>query len=458
MQRINTYFFIMLAVMLALTACKAKKINKQQDVLRFDGEKWVKVDGSQVEIGPENVKDTAIVELLDTSIYVPVDTLVVEPDETKALYKIAVILPFREDSVRKAYNQSSKKNFQKFITAKESEMSISFTEGMMMAFKDMTLNSKFEFEFYDDGHNSESITTILHDIKEDDVDVIIGPALKSNLMTISKFASENGLIHISPFSPSKTASLGNSNYYMIEPSLNQHIKNMLDYGLDSLKNVSFKFIYHGNSSGKDYANGISNYLDDYNDSLSIEDRVAYSNIEIGNDDFIAKFKLDKYLDEGVHNVLIINSFKENFIHHFLRQVNNAKKKTNLTIFGMPGWENLETVRLDYINSSEIYFTQSYWMDEETIKLNDFQNRYKDQYEGKPNKDVYLGYEIASLFFPLIDKYGLSFKKAIVNSDFKPLMRKYHFVEVMNADDKVERIENSILRIYKIEDFERVLVK
>lgn len=446
------YLYIAAAIILgSLTDCKTKNINGQSADILIQSEDLSKADDSSYS----SIKADSLV--IETSTKAR-DSVILKPAANKKVYRIAVVLPFKEDRVRKAWNQSSKKNYEKFVTSKESEMSISFMEGMLMAFQDISFQSKFEFQFFDDKHSSEAMSSVLRAIQNDRFDILIGPALKVNISRLSKYAEENQITHISPFSPSQSASQGNPKYYMAEPSLIQHIRTILQYGIDSIQDVNFKFFYHSNHSGKEYANSVANYLDNYNDRLSLEDKINYSNIALRNDDFIESFSLDQYIDESEHNLLIVNSFNENFIHHFLSQAAPFKEDTNLTIFGMPGWEEIETIRLEYINGSKIHFTKSYWMDGENEPTANFIGRYQDKYFGKPSKHVFLGYELATIFFPLIDEYGLNFNSHLLQLDFQPKARRYNFKEVLDAEGQVKRIENTSLRIYKITDFEKVLVK
>lgn len=448
----SVYLYIVTAlVLVVLTDCKTKNINRQSADILIHIEDLPSIDDSSQKTGKE---DSLAIEKSTKAL----DSIILAPTADNKVYRIAVILPFMEDSVRKAWNESSKKNYEKFVTSKESDMSISFMEGMLMAFQDISFQSKFEFQFFDDKHSSEEMSSVLRAIQNDSFDVLIGPALKVNIHKLSKYAEENQIIHISPFSPSQSASQGNPKYYMAEPPLIQHIKTILQYGIDSIQDVNLKFFYHPNHSGKEYANSVANYLDDYNDSLSLEDKINYSNISLRNDDFIESFSLDQYIDESEHNLLIVNSFNENFIHHFLSQAAPFQEDSNLTIFGMPGWEEIETTRLEYINGSKIHFTKSYWMDSENELVVNFFARYQNKYFGKPNKYVFLGYELATIFFSLIDEYGLNFNSHLLQLDFQPKARRYNFKEVLGAGEQVKRIENTSLRIYKIADFEQVLVK
>ena len=457
MKMNSFHFYVILIGLLTLASCKTKNISSQNDVMRFDGKNWVK--------GPQKVnpnanspsKDNVIVDLVDTLSTNPTDSLTPEINIKKDRYRIAVILPFMEDSVRRSWALASKKNFGKFNVTSQSEMSICFTEGMMMALNTMKLSSKYDIQFFDDKHSSANIEGILSQLKKDSFDLIIGPALKANLMEITKFARENNIPHLSPFSPSKTASLDNPNYYMVEPSLEQHLLTIINYGIDSIEKPNFKFLYHNSPSSIAYANSIAQYVDRYNDSLDIEDKISYSNIELGTHQVSFDFELDNYLDQG-NNVIIVNSFDENFIHHFLRQLNTAEKNNKLTVFGMPGWETSETVRLDYINNGQIHFTQSYWIDEEDVDVINFQDSYEMKYEGTPNEFVFLGHDMASIFLKLMDENGLSFKKQLLDQTFKPLVNSYQFSAISKENGETQRIENTSLRIYKIEEFERILVK
>ena len=126
------------------------------------------------------------------------------------------------------------------------------------------------------------------------------------------------------------------------------------------------------------------------------------------------------------------------------------------VFGMPGWENSQTLRLDYLNTGEVHFTSSMLNATDTIRT--FITRYKDKYENEPNHAVYTGYEIGSIFIKQLDQFGVNYFDNLINQEVSPLKRKYHFIEVLDENGEIDRIENTALIVYKIHEFEQVRLR
>lgn len=442
-MKLNQNIFLLGIISLLVFSCKTKVPQTSVDTIKFEDSEVIKIE----EIEIDTVKIEEIVQ----------DTVVIEEIKTKKEYNVAVILPFMEDSVRNSWNETKLNKFEDFVFLNEAEKAISFLEGMLMAFNDIKFNSKFNIKVYDTQNDYYKTQSIVNQLKKDEIDVIIGPYSRENLLEVSKYAATNEITHFSPFSPSKTASLGNSKYYMIEPSLEQHIVSMINYSLDSIENAHFKFIYHNSTSGKSYASLVQNYFDTLNIDKDFENKINYSLLEISNDDN-SSFSLSKNLDEHANNIIIVNSFNEDFIHLFLRQATSLDKKINCTYFGMPGWENSEIIRLGYLNSLNVHFTGATWIDEDNFNTIAFNKQYKEKYKSNPNETSYLGYDIVALFLKIINDNGLNFNNKVLGYTFKGLSRNFLFQQVLSSDNKVHRIENTELHIYKIDDFEKVLVK
>jgi hypothetical protein len=121
-------YFILVLTML-LFACKTKQIASESETIRFDE---YNAD-TRIPASPEVLEiDTLMPEIavLDSAA---LDAASAEIENKKSVYKIAVVFPFMEDSMRRAWIHSKDKNFQEFKISQETETSISFMEGMIMA-------------------------------------------------------------------------------------------------------------------------------------------------------------------------------------------------------------------------------------------------------------------------------------------------------------------------------------
>jgi hypothetical protein len=443
----RTIYLLSLLSFFVLGACKATQGSNASDVIRID---QVPIDEADEQLVSA---DTAKADTLN------MDTIKVTDEiqlTKKASYRVAVILPYQADSVRKAWDLSSVKNFENFAIDPASELALSFTEGLLMAINDAQFSSKIELKFFDDQNDPLAIQSIVNQLKIDSFDLIIGPELKTNLQSIAAFAKAEGIAHVSPFSPSKSASADNPAYFMVEPSLDQHILTMLHFTLDSIEKPHIQFIHEQNSFGNYYANLASNYLDTWNDTLPEESKVAYTMIGLGSDMIESEFQLAEHMDAEANNVFICNTFNDNFLTHFLPQIQRVKEEQDLLVFGMPGWEKSATLRLDYLNTGEVHFTSAVLNTSDTAQ--NFIVRYEDKYKSKPSQAVYLGYEMSSIFLNQLDEFGIGYYDNLIDKTLNPINRKYHFIEVLDENGQVSRVENTALLIYKIQNFEQVQVR
>jgi len=437
----RTICLLSLLSFFAFGACKATQGSNSSDVIRID----------QAPIDQ-------VYEKLASYDTVFVDTLSETKDiqlTKKANYRVAIILPYQADSVRKAWDLSSVKNFENFAIDPASDLALSFTEGLLMAINDAQFSSKIELKFFDDQNDTFAIQSIVNQLKMDSFDLIIGPELKTNLQSIADFAKAEGIALVSPFSPSKSASADNPAYFMVEPSLDQHILTMLRFTLDSIEKPHIQLIHEQNSFGNYYASLASDFLDAWNDSLPEESKVAYTLIGLGSDMIESEFQLAEHMDAEANNVFICNTFNDNFLTHFLPQIQRVKEEQDLLVFGMPGWEKSETLRLDYLNTGEVHFTSAVLNTPDTPQ--NFIARYEEKYKSKPSQAVYLGYEMGSIFLNQLDEFGIGYYNNLIDKTLNPINRKYHFIEVLDENGQVSRIENIALLIYKIQNFEQVRV-
>lgn len=443
----NSLYLPILFILLFFNACKARQSSSNNiETIKFDETDISNTNTVQEEIADSN----EIAEIPNVEI----DSSLIETElKLKPIYKIALVLPFMEDSVRSAWKDAKESNFDEYKSSKESEISASFLEGMITAVKGNNFKSKFEIKVFDNQDTDFGTKEVLNQLTKEEFDVIIGPYAKDHLNEIAKYAADNKIIHLSPFSPSKSASYVNSNYFMLEPSLDQHLLSMLDFTVDSIENCSIKFFYNNNAFGKGYAQLVSAYLDTINKNKDLEAKINYTLIQIGDE-----IAISKYLDADKENVIIVNSFSEDYLHKFLRALGQLDKKETFTVFGMPGWENSQILRLEHLNEHEIHFTTSFWLDKEKTELIDFEAKYKAKYLKLPNEYALLGADMVNIFFKLIDQKGLSLTNSCLGEDFEGLAKNYKMKAISNSDKKIVRLENSALRVYKILNYEPYLLR
>ncbi len=160
-------------------------------------------------------------------------------------------------------------------------------------------------------------------------------------------------------------------------------------------------------------------------------------IGLGSDLIESEFQLAKHMDAKANNVFICNTFNDNFLTHFLPQIQQVKEEQELLVFGMPGCEKSETLRLDYLNTGEVHFTSALLNTPDTMQ--NFIARYEEKYKSKPSQAVYLGYEMGSIFLNQLDEFGIGYYDNLIDKTLNPINRKYHFIEAFDENGQVSRI-------------------
>ena len=66
--------------------------------------------------------------------------------------------------------------------------------------------------------------------------------------------------------------------------------------------------------------------------------------------------------------------------------------------------------------------------------------------------------MGSIFLNQLDEFGIGYYDNLIDITLNPINRKYHFIEALDENGQVSRIENTALIVYKIQNFEQVRVR
>lgn len=432
-------------VMGTFSSCKVKP--PSQDVIIID-------DTSVDTV--EDVIEDVIIDTVRLPEPIEVDTMA---QFFRNSYRVGMVLPLMEDSVKSAWSNFNEVNYNDFNFPKTAEKSLSFLEGFMMGAEQDATGPIFEFILYDNQENDFETDKALSSLLADSIDILIGGTNKNNLRKMADFALVNDIPFLSPFSPSKSVAVNNPNYLMMEPSIDEHLNAMANFIVDSLPNMHIKVIYEDNNMGMGFAAHLTALIQSRNDSIkNVAKRINFTSIPVSADSKERKdFNVGEYLDIGVENAVMVLSFNDGFVHSLLTQLNGKTNAYEITVFGMPTWENSETVRLQYFNSLRVHLSRS------SVILNDreansFGKRYKSIYYKKATEFAYLGFDTYNLLSESVKAKGVGFTDYLVRNTIKGTVKSYTFRPVFNSDKKVVRIANIDLHIVKYDGFETEVLK
>lgn len=449
----NLVLQIFLFLIIFLFSCKTKKVILSDDVVKID-DKEVLNEQPDKEINVQTEKlDTILQEVNDT---------IIKKVELKDVYKIALILPYDEDSILNAYSLKKERDLSDFNFSTEAENALSFLQGAMVALELDTIATKIEIFTFDSKNTPRDLTTILKKVEKLEPDLIVGGMNKYETEIIANFAQQIKCYHFSPFSPSSSVTDGNPYYVMLEPSIDKHFDEMIAYLIDSFPNSSFKIFHEDHQNGISYANSLEDKIKKHNDTTNLE-LINYALVKIAsNSEDRKKFDVQDYLDKESTNFIIFPSFNEGFIQSILFQLNSASRKYDIKLFGMPTWIDSETLRLRHFNVLNLHLTQSsFTVNDTSIHYMQFQDKFKEMYKKAPSFSAFLGADLVSLYNDLIKSTilnQLNFKDAILQISFNGMIKNYDFFPIFNEKNEIKRIENKAVFVVRYENYEIIICR
>jgi hypothetical protein len=170
--------------------------------------------------------------------------------------------------------------------------------------------------------------------------------------------------------------------------------------------------------------------------------------------------LSQYIQEDRTTVFIVPSYSnETFVSNLMRQVEIAKVKNDVVMYGMPRWMEFERISFDYFENLQLHVSTANFIDKEDIKTKEFITKFYEKYGALPREEAFRGYDITLYSGRQLMKHGMYFKDVIDREDQQMLSTKYEFERFITPEDaanerfdKINYIENKFVNILKFEDF------
>ena len=102
------------------------------------------------------------------------------------------------------------------------------------------------------------------------------------------------------------------------------------------------------------------------------------------------------LSKTLHNVIIITSSDEAFVSPFLNKINSFNM-ANITILGLPTWENFESIDFSSLKNLNIDYFSSMYFDAGSASVSAFRKKFLSTYNTGPMNSAFLGFELVNYF-------------------------------------------------------------
>lgn len=330
-----------------------------------------------------------------------------QPDTANILvdkkdFTIALLMSFEtEANIRDLASQEKRKVPQKIRTA--TERAVDFYSGCLVALENFKHeNIHITFKAYDIGKDNAILTTMVDEGKLDTVDMIIGPAYKSQVDYLNSL--NLGIPMLLPFVTDETVLKSNPNNIMLNPS-KQDIRNEVAKYASSIQN-SNALIIKGTSDDSKVA--ASKYVEAMQNVgvKATELNFNGSSIEA----------IGSALVKDAENLIIMTFENEMTATRILTQVFKLCEDYKITLIADPKIMNYESIDPNYYVEVRYTYYSNININYKNLDVKTFISKFHNAFLCEPNTDAYIAADAINYFVPLVQKAGKNFAR-IIDQDY-----------------------------------------
>ena len=360
-----------------------------------------------------------------------------------ATYRVALLLPLYLEEVdniqvRSDYVENARKARPfKFLH---------YYEGFMMAANKLSEEGlNLDLQVIDVDEDVNKAKKAIDQMKQSNVDVIIGPFFSRSFSVVSEYAAQNDIMIVNPLSERQNILENNANVVKVKPDY--------DTQLDALCNLLTE-------KYQDALCTVFVPVGKENDSVAlamaktIKTRVKNDTVDVNiypcNN---ASFKTLETLSSSKRNTVVVAyGDKLVFATQMLNSLNKTANKTPLTLIALPDWDKFENLLVDNLMRMNAIYFSDYFIDYADSDVNDFVDRFRSLYKYDPDKYAFMGYDMADYFLNALMLYGS--KPCDCLQDYSPRMMHTRFD--FNRETRSNGMENTFWNVYQYDNEETVL--
>lgn len=365
--------------------------------------------------------------------------------EIKEEYNVAFFLPFHADEANAIEMEALLKGESQFPN--KTNVALQFYEGALLAIdslKKLNLNAKI-FVFDVDDSDSLNMLTLLKKPELLAMDLIIGPLYGSSFMPVAKFAKENGIAIVSPFTQVNKILFENPYVCKVSPSITLQIEKMAGYVVDSFQTQNIVLVNGG---------GLAKDLSFYNSFKKTANDLLIQRGALKSDS-IKEAKglagLQAMLSTTKINVVVLPSSNQSFVTDFISKLYSMRDKYKIVLFGLQSWINYDNLDFEYLNGISLHVPSNHFIDYENVTTRKFVLDYRAKFKTEPELFSYQGFDVTFFFLNALNQNGSGLLNNISQLKYTGIETNYQFSQFPIDSG----FENKHVFIVKYQDYKLV---
>ncbi|MCB0516415.1 MAG: ABC transporter substrate-binding protein [Chitinophagales bacterium] len=365
-----------------------------------------------------------------------------QPKPTKSTFNISFLLPFYANYNNLSYGNDS-------IYGK-SLLAISFYQGAEMALEELQRKGmRFNINLYDTENNSSRISQLLSEANVAQSDMLIGPLYSKNIPSVASYCQSRNIYLVSPLSSKINGIYDNPYFINASPSTSSHYEKIVHFLQKNYGCQKFLLIAGNNTKDMQTADEIINitFTNPAGERQTPirADRITYVSQ--------SQSEIASYLDPANTNYIVVASYDEVVINDLLRKLAILSSDYDIVLVGMPTWDQIESINLDYLEMLKFHMTSSYFVNSDNMLQKQFAENYKNKFGDYPDEYACKAYDIVRYCVGEL-KNGMQLYNTMPSSgtfskfDIQPSKRTLN-------QSKADYFENKAVYMLKYTDFDFV---
>ncbi|NJC26275.1 ABC transporter substrate-binding protein [Neolewinella antarctica] len=341
--------------------------------------------------------------------------------------------------------------------------SLHFYSGAKMALDEMRtsggLNAAFNVKVQDTNADATQARSLTESADFNSAQLIIGPYVKDNVGIMAEAARGKETVVVSPFSAGTGVSAQNPNYIQVNPTLNTHLRNIMQHAVSTQGADRIILVTSGSSAQKSRLVALQEaYKMMENDPATADLEEITINLNSNPD-----LTLDRYLSDQ-KTVFIVPVYEdESFVANFLRRLYTDTREDfgrNVAVYGLPQWVDFTRINFDYYEGTNVHVSASVFVDKLDPAVRSFRRDFYGRFATLPRDEAFVGYDVTRYFLRMLAENGTKFQYDLPNNPEDLLHTKFKFAPVVDTpagqpaveNAPVDRFENSFVNILRFRDY------
>lgn len=325
-------------------------------------------------------------------------------DESK-VYEVALLMPLNLE-MADSIMRTSVDNMPPLKSFKTYDL-FQYYLGSMMALDTLEKSGcRVNFHVYDADVENDTlkIRRVLKKSEMQQMDLIIAPLFARSFTIAARFAQQHGIPVINPLSRRSTITDGNSEVYKVYPSDEAIAAKLASY-------ISGKYPDANIISVRNSLKESNMMTQVFSDSLRKSASDTHLQEVIYQDEGFSG--VSKRIDNQKKNIVLLFSSSRSLVPAFVSKLNAYAKSSDIVLFGIPGWEDME-IETEFLLNLDYHQAVPSFINYDGNATRKFVALYREKYGAQPlaEREAFLGYDVTFYFLSALTHFGNHFEDCI----------------------------------------------